>query len=164
MVLHQSDCSVDVPPLSRTAAAARRLTSAIPLTSGDDLHVPEWPTRHVQFTFLCAQESKTVFDDTGLPHIWQNLRRDIKQGSFTMIFFPCQSLMLFSSDDDVDVGVTHVLGWKLSSASPTLLKHEPRVPGLSGDDVCKTKKRFLFNCKDDKLYKYYSFRKISWKL
>ena len=41
MVWHQSESSVYVPPLNRTAAAERRLTSGIPLTSGEDVQVPQ---------------------------------------------------------------------------------------------------------------------------
>ena len=105
MVWHQSESSVYVPPLNRTAAAERRLTSGIPLTSGEDVQVPEWPPRHIHFTLLCAPESKMVFDEIGFPQIWQNLNSDMKLDSLIIIFFSSQFFTPSSSDDDADVGV-----------------------------------------------------------
>lgn len=101
MVLHQSDSSVYVPPLNRTAAAERRSTSGIPLTLGEDVQVPEWPPRQIHFTFLCAPVSKVNFEEIGCSHIWQNLNSDMRLDSLTMLFFSHQSFTPSSSDDDV---------------------------------------------------------------
>ena len=107
--------------------------------SGEDVQVPEWPPRHIHSTVLRASESKMVFEEIGFAHIWQNLNRDMRLDSLTMMFFSRQSFTTSSSDEDDDVGV------RVDSTSRHLLL--VLRPGVLGHGDYKTNKRFLFNAK-----------------